>query len=500
MRSRGNIHFVLALETGRSNLDRRRWSGCDRAIVSLLVLHQGLEKLFPVASCAPAAEALALDRAVPMGFLLNKPYKEAGKFRWHAVIGLAVFHAMALLGLTAFRHEWIHDSPLIWTQSILMVLIGISSTAGAHRCFVHQAYEAALPLQIFYMTFVVAGMTGSPIGWIRSHRTHHKYSDTDMDPHNSHLGFWHSHFGWLCWEPSKKIQEERQKQELGTLQYLGMHKAVDKVYDPVGVVVTFFLPWAALTLTGNPVSWWGLFWTTWMRLALGLNMAASVNSLAHTFGTRPYNPYIEARNNFLVSVFTWGEGWHNYHHAFPKDYRASAHDNFLRYWNPAHAFILLCAKLGLAYNLKVGCDPDDPDKSITISGFNYKILYPRDTAQVCITVATHLACATLSRAGWPNAEACRSRQFRHQPESESGADFGVWYVCRQAEGRKRHDARPGQSYESCLRCIGHGRLLNFSSPSTAPTEPTLDLVLYSRCTDHQLNLTGDLSRNARHFL
>ena len=95
------------------------------------------------------------------------------------------------------------------------------------------------------------------------------------------------------------------------------------------VVMAFLLPWTVMTLTGNPIHWWGLFWTTWMRLALGLNMAASVNSLAHTFGSRPYNPYIEARNNFFVSVFTWGEGWHNYHHAYPKDYRASAHDNFI---------------------------------------------------------------------------------------------------------------------------------------------------------------------------
>jgi stearoyl-CoA desaturase (delta-9 desaturase) len=317
-----------------------------------------------------------------MGLILNKPYEKAGKFRWHAAIGLAVFHGMALLGMTAFRHEWISDGALMLTQSILMILIGISSTAGAHRCFVHQAYESSLPLQIFYLTFVVAGMTGSPIGWIRSHRTHHKYSDTDLDPHNSHLGFWHSHFGWLCWEPSKEIQAERAKQELGTLQYLKMHQAIDRVYDPLGVVMTFFLPWAALTLTGNPVNWWGLFWTTWMRMALGLNMAASVNSLAHTFGTRPYNPYIEARNNFFVSVFTWGEGWHNYHHAYPKDYRASAHDNWVLYWNPAHAFILLCANLGLAYNLKVGCDANDPDKAISINGFNYKLLFPRDTAQV----------------------------------------------------------------------------------------------------------------------
>lgn len=311
---------------------------------------------------------------------LAKPYPSAGKFRWPTVIGLLTFHVMGLIGLTVFRHEWSNDPALMWTQAVLMVCIGISSTAGAHRCFVHQAYESTLPLQIAYMVFVVSSLTGSPVGWIRSHRTHHKHSDTDMDPHNSHMGFWHSHFGWLCWEPSDAIKKEREQQDLGTLQYKWLHVAVDKVYDPLGVVMAFLLPWVALTVCGNPVNWWGLFWTTWMRLALGLNMAASVNSLAHTFGSRPYNPYIEARNNFFVSVFTWGEGWHNYHHAYPKDYRASAHDNFILYWNPAHAFILLMGHLGLAYNLKMGCEEDDPDKAISLNGFHYKYRFPRTKA------------------------------------------------------------------------------------------------------------------------
>ena len=153
-----------------------------------------------------------------MGLLLKKPYPEAGKFRWHAAIGLAMFHIMALLAATLYRGEWWEDTALIRTQCVLMVCIGISNTAGAHRCFVHQAYESALPLQIVYMIFVVSSLTGSPVGWIKSHRTHHKYSDTAMDPHNSHLGFWHSHFGWLCWEPSKAINAEREKQETGTLQ------------------------------------------------------------------------------------------------------------------------------------------------------------------------------------------------------------------------------------------------------------------------------------------
>ena len=122
-----------------------------------------------------------------MGLLLNKPYPEAGKFRWHAAIGLTVAHAMALLALTAFRGKWWWDATLIRTQCVLMALTGVSATAGSHRCFVHQAYESRLPLQIFYMLFGLSSLTGSPVGWIKTHRTHHKHSDTPLDPHNSHV-------------------------------------------------------------------------------------------------------------------------------------------------------------------------------------------------------------------------------------------------------------------------------------------------------------------------
>lgn len=304
-----------------------------------------------------------------------------GTLRLTTLIGLSLFHGMALFAMVFRNDLWYNDIALCRCQFLLQCIVGVSSTGGAHRLFVHQAYEAKAPLQAFYGIFVWASMTGSPIGWLKSHKTHHKHSDTDLDPHNSHIGFWHSHFGWTLWDPCDAIKREKVCALQGfVLPHEAWHVFMDKFYEPIGLIITFMLPVAFLRLFwGVPMesmNWIGIFWTTWMRLALGLNMAASVNSLAHTFGERPDNPNIEARNNLFVSIFTWGEGWHNYHHAFPKDYRASSQNNFFVYWNPTAAFILAMAYLGQAYNLKEGCKADDPDCAVSVAGFHYKYRFP----------------------------------------------------------------------------------------------------------------------------
>ena len=280
-------------------------------------------------TATPALDADSQKSPVDAALLPGGP---PGSLRVKAIAGICGIHLMACLGLTIFSATWWEDANLIRLQLLLQVIIGICCTAGAHRCFVHQAYEASMPLQLFYIFWVWASLTGSPVSWIKTHRTHHKHSDTELDPHNSHLGFWHSHFGWTFREPSNAIKREKVGVDLSCLPNLRMHQFVDRYYDPVGLALTFLIPSAVLHLSRGYINAWGMFWTTWVRLMVGINMAACVNSLAHTFGSRPHNQWIEARNNWIVSFCTWGEGWHNYHHAFPKDYRASGYDNFVLYW------------------------------------------------------------------------------------------------------------------------------------------------------------------------
>lgn len=304
-----------------------------------------------------------------------------GSLRLKTFVGLLVIHAMALTCLMRYDIWW-GETQLVRVQILLQTIVGISSCGGAHRLWVHQAYSASFGLQAFYGIFVFAGMTGSPLGWLRSHKTHHKHSDTEMDPHNSHLGFWHSHFGWTMWEPNDALKREKLVALQGfEMEYESWHIWMDKNYEAIGAPITFALPILFCWVGGTPlgeINYWAVFWTTWVRLAVGLNMAASVNSLAHTFGHKPNNPFIEARNNLFVSLFTWGEGWHNYHHAFPKDYRASSQNNFLLYWNPTAAWILLMAYCGLAWDLKEGCSKDDPERCVTMGTFHYRYRFPSE--------------------------------------------------------------------------------------------------------------------------
>ena len=280
-------------------------------------------------------------------------------------------------GISSIK-ELIKSKDILLIQLILLIYVGISATSGSHRLFTHNTYEATFFLRIFYLLGGILGGTGSPIGWIKSHRTHHQYTDTDLDPHNSKRGFWYSHFGWTFTQLSDEIELLRNNQNINTLLNLNLHKFIDKNYKILFVLLNILLPNILFYIKNKKMNkkiFHKINMTSLTRIIIGLNMAASVNSIAHKFGTRPHNKNISAFNNLLVSLFTWGEGWHNYHHAYPKDYRASNHKNFILFWNPAHLFILLMAYFKQAYNLKVKCDKNDKGNKIVINGEYYKYLF-----------------------------------------------------------------------------------------------------------------------------
>ena len=266
-----------------------------------------------------------------------------------------------------------------------MVCVGISATAGFHRMLTHNAYEGRMALHIFYYVFGAIGLTGSPIGWIRTHRTHHQYAEQDLDPHDTQRGFFFSHFGWMMLKLPAKVAEAEALQDETTLKYYEAVKVYHTWYNVIGVVLTIVIPSLFYGKKRFKANYKAVLYTTIIRNMIGLNSAAMVNSLAHKLGTRPNETRISAYNNGIVSWCSWGEGWHNYHHKFSKDYRASGHSNFLLYWNPSHAFILLCAKFGLAYNLKVACDAFDPEAEFCHNGQHYKILYKK-RLKVCTPV------------------------------------------------------------------------------------------------------------------
>ncbi|XP_012225574.1 acyl-CoA Delta(11) desaturase-like isoform X2 [Linepithema humile] len=266
---------------------------------------------------------------------------------WRNIIGLAILHVLAIyLFITRIFKVSIWTWVFGFTYGFF-VIIGIS--AGAHRLWAHKSYSAKLPLRILLAIFYcMAGQTHLT-KWVRVHRTHHRYTDTSADPHNSNRGFFFSHVGWLMMKHHPAVKEYGKNVDMSDLAADPVIRFFDKYYPPIMLSVCFVLP------TLIQVYLWNETWdiainSVIVRYVISLNATFSVNSFAHLWGTRPYDRNLKARENIGVAIVANGEGWHNYHHAFPWDYR-NAELGF-HSLNLAAGFIELMAWLGLAYNLK----------------------------------------------------------------------------------------------------------------------------------------------------
>ncbi|XP_062535791.1 delta(9)-fatty-acid desaturase fat-7-like [Armigeres subalbatus] len=241
---------------------------------------------------------------------------------WKNVIGFAALHFCGWLGLhIAFWQycDWRTTLYTFW----LMYMSGQGVTMGAHRLWAHKAFKAKLWLRVLLLWLHTLAGQNCLYVWVRDHRQHHKFSDTDADPHNANRGFFFSHVGWLLSRKHPKVIEYGKKIDMSDLE---ADPLIMFQKDHYKTLYTFF---TILGPTAIPVVLWGenpliaLFVAYFLRTVLSLNATWSVNSAAHMFGTRPYDKSIWPVENMFVSLVAVGEGWHNYHHAFPWDYRAS---------------------------------------------------------------------------------------------------------------------------------------------------------------------------------
>ncbi|XP_021183696.3 acyl-CoA Delta-9 desaturase [Helicoverpa armigera] len=269
--------------------------------------------------------------------------------KWEIVWGRAVF--AVLVHLAGFYGAFLFFTAAKWQTCLftifLHVAMAISVTAGAHRLWAHRAYKAKLPLRILLLTFFTMAFQNTLIVWARDHRAHHKYVDTDADPHNSNRGFFFSHIGWLLVRRHPEVRAH--KVDLSDLFADPLLKFQNNYYVwmlPFLVVLTpIYIP----TLWGEK-KMVALFVCLFLRYLLTIHVFFVVNSVAHMFGTRPYDKNIQPGESKLVSFFASGEGFHNYHHAFPWDYRTAELGGYL--FNTSRLFIDLMAKIGWAYDLK----------------------------------------------------------------------------------------------------------------------------------------------------
>jgi len=305
-------------------------------------------------------ETVTLDDVVKQQFL-SQDWDEVNQLRdfskkdtfkptivWRNVALFAALHFGALIGLyqVLFTAKWL-------TMAWCMFLWGVSAvgiTAGAHRLWSHKSYKAALPMRLVLIMMNCVSFQNDVIEWSRDHRCHHKWTDTDADPHNINRGFFFSHMGWLLTKKHPKIKEMGAKLDLSDLTSDPVLMFQRKYYLPLVVLFCFLMP------TSVPVYFWGenaiqaFYIAALFRYCITLHATWFINSAAHTFGYKPYDVNISPVESIWTTVTAFGEGGHNYHHTFPQDYRTS---EMTGAFNITKLFIDGFAKLGWAYDLNV---------------------------------------------------------------------------------------------------------------------------------------------------
>ena len=263
------------------------------------------------------------------------------------IIYISLVHLAATYGIACIPH--CHINTLLWAFA-LWPISGLGITAGAHRLWAHRSYKATYSLRVFLMLCNSVANQGTIYHWSRDHRVHHKYAETDADPHNAKRGFWFSHMGWLFVKKHPAVVESGKRlcyDDIGADSVVMLQKNTDPWF---ALTMCFLMPGYVSTLWGD--RFWHGFWVAGaLRYVAVLHFTWCVNSLAHIYGDRPYDKKIHATENALVSVMAMGEGWHNWHHKYPFDYAASEFGITTQY-NPTKLFLDVMGTMGLASDFK----------------------------------------------------------------------------------------------------------------------------------------------------
>ena len=233
--------------------------------------------------------------------------------RWGTTLFMVVIHLLAVVALM----------PRFWSGSAVVVLLVlywltacIGVTLGYHRLLAHRAFAVPRWLEAFIATCGTLSCQHGPIDWVGLHRHHHLHSDDPADHHNSHLGFWWSHFGWMLRDiPAQHYvrQLTPDMQEVPYYRWLNHNFLLLQL--PLATLL--FLLGRSLGVGGWALVLWGIP----LRLVLVYHVTWFVNSATHRWGYVSYPSGDQSRNNWWVALLTFGEGWHNNHHAYPSSAR-----------------------------------------------------------------------------------------------------------------------------------------------------------------------------------
>jgi stearoyl-CoA desaturase (Delta-9 desaturase) len=281
----------------------------------------------------------------------------ANETRDRIVTGTITVLPFIALGVAAWQvwNELLHWHDIV-VFGVVYATTALGITVGFHRLLTHRSFETGKRTRGVIAAIGSAAIEGPVISWVADHRKHHTFSDEEGDPHSPHVGhggglrgtlrgLFHAHVGWLF------IHDQRAKKERYARDLLEdpVIRFIDRTFVlwvTIGLLVPFFLGLAlSQSLLGGLT---GLLWGGLIRMLVVHHVTYSINSLCHVFGRRAFDTSDQSRNLAWLAPFTFGESWHNNHHAFPT---SAVHGLKRTQLDISAAVIWTLEKLGLAWNV-----------------------------------------------------------------------------------------------------------------------------------------------------
>ena len=262
------------------------------------------------------------------------------KISWVTTTALVTFHILAVVAL--FYTTW---QVVVLALVLHWVCIGWGIGMGYHRLHTHRSYTVPKPVEYFLAVCGALTLQGGPIFWTAIHRLHHQHSDKPGDPHTPHDGKWWSHILWTIFGEELNANTEVTGKYAPDLMKDRFYRVLNSWHWVPLVVLGLVL----LAIGGLPWLLWGVF----LRVVVGLHSTWLVNSATHLWGKRRFETGDDSKNSWWVALVTFGEGWHNNHHAYPTSAR---HGMAWRELDLTWLQIRLLGTLGLAWDIRVPTD------------------------------------------------------------------------------------------------------------------------------------------------
>jgi stearoyl-CoA desaturase (Delta-9 desaturase) len=293
--------------------------------------------------------------------------QKPAQINWGPASFLIIYHVILLVALPFYFYYNTPSLGIVTSSIVLLYLTGLSITGGYHRYFAHKSYRTNRAIEAILLFFGAMTAQGSALRWAFDHRIHHAHVDTDQDPYSIKKGFWYAHCLWILEKPrtiDQKTVSDLMKNKLVMFQ----HNYYKSLMIGTNAIVTFLVGWLFNDYLGAFVI------ACWLRLFTLHHFTWFINSLAHTWGDKPFSQELSAVDNYFLSMLTFGEGYHNYHHTFANDYR-----NGIKWFHfdPTKWMIWTLNKLGLAHGLR-RTDPLTIKKRIVLESKNFLLEHMKE--------------------------------------------------------------------------------------------------------------------------